>query len=176
MANDMLDVSRLEEGKLPLQLAEHDLGALAAAVQASLSGFDRSRAIELEVTSQTSAACDGGLVERVLENLVTNAIKHTPTGSTVRISVGGRGDWARVTVSDRGPGVPPDARQRIFDKFEVVTRHGPDGYHSAGLGLAFCRLAVEAHGGAIGVEPGDPNGSTFWFELPLCGQAAAAPI
>jgi two-component system, sensor histidine kinase and response regulator len=166
MANDMLDVSRLEEGKLNLTLGEHDLGALAEKIRSSLLGLERGRSIALEVESPTVAACDSGLVQRVLENLVSNAIKHTPSRSAVNISVGSRQGRARVEISDGGPGVPAEARQRIFEKFAPVTGHGGERYHSAGLGLAFCKLAIEAHGGTIGVEPRQPKGSTFWFELP----------
>ena len=173
MANDLLDVSRLEEGKLKLKLAEHDLGGLAEKVRCSLRGFQRGRSIELEVASPTVAACDSGLVQRVLENLVSNAIKHTPAGSAISISVGSNEQRARVSVSDRGPGVPAEARQTIFEKFGVVSTRQQDRYHSAGLGLAFCKLAVEAHGGTIGVEPREPEGSTFWFELPRNAQADA---
>lgn len=166
MANDLLDVSRLEEGKLPLHLAEHELGDLAEQVRTSLRGFERGRTIELEVASPIVIACDASIVQRILENLVNNAIKHTPTGSAIRISVFAQSDGARITVSDQGPGVPPEARQKIFEKFGTAAARQQNRYHSAGLGLAFCKLAVEAHGGSIGVEPGEPNGSTFWFELP----------
>jgi len=171
MANDMLDVSRLEEGKLNLMLGEHDLGALAEKIRSSLLGLERGRSIELEVESPTVAACDSDLVQRVLENLVGNAIKHTPSSTAISISVGSRCGRARVEISDRGPGVPAEDRQRIFDKFAVVSSRRRGRHHSAGLGLAFCKLAVEAHGGTIGVEPRAPEGCTFWFELPRSALA-----
>jgi len=96
--------------------------------------------------------------------LFASVLKHTPVGTPMRIAIA-RGDGlVRVEVHDQGSGVPPDARVRIFEKFETADR---DGHHrSSGLGLAFCKLAIEAHGGAIGVNPGVPVGSTFWFELP----------
>jgi signal transduction histidine kinase len=166
MANDMLDVSRLEEGKLNLLLAEHDLGELAATTRSSLLNFERGRSIELDVESPAVAACDSGLVRRVLENLLSNAIKHTPSSSAISICVRSRKEHARVEICDAGPGVPAEARQRIFEKFATVSGRQQDRYHSAGLGLAFCKLAVEAHGGTIGVEPREPTGSNFWFELP----------
>ncbi|HVR18875.1 MAG TPA: ATP-binding protein, partial [Polyangiaceae bacterium] len=173
LANDLLDVSRLEEGKMPLRLAEHDLGDVARAVQESLRAFERGRQIELDVASRAVVACDAAIVQRILENLVSNAIKHAPAGSVIRISVGASGAGARVAVADEGAGVPPEARQKIFEKFGLISARTQDRYHSAGVGLAFCKLAVEAHGGAIGVEPREPNGSIFWFELPRSSQVHA---
>lgn len=169
LANDLLDVSRMEEGKLPLRLAEHDLGELAARVQSSLKGFERGRNIELEVVAPVRAICDADLVQRVLENLVNNAIKHAPSSSVVRIRLEAKAAHARVEVCDQGSGVPPEARQRIFEKFGANAARTASGYHSAGLGLAFCKLAVEAHQGSIGVEACEPQGSCFWFDLPLSG-------
>lgn len=166
MANDLLDVSRLEDGKLPLQPAKHDLTGLAAEVQASLRGLERGRLIELETTAPLCVTCDGELVRRVLENLVNNAIKHTPPSSAVRIRLEASADRARVSVSDEGPGVPLEARARIFEKFGAVAVRRANEHHSSGLGLAFCKLAIDAHGGAIGVESNEPQGSRFWFELP----------
>lgn len=173
MANDLLDVSRLEEGKLPLQVAEHDLSDLAIQVQHALRGYERGRRIELEQPSEpVRVTCDGSLIRRVLENLVSNAIKHAPSSGVVRIGVRSSGDRARFEVSDQGPGVPPEARQQIFEKFGAIAARTSNGYHSAGLGLAFCKLAVEAHLGCIGVDACEPQGSCFWFELPLTVSSA----
>jgi signal transduction histidine kinase len=173
LANDLLDVSRLEEGKLPLQLAEHDLTELARQTQSSLRAFEPGRQIELDGASSAVVSCDAAIVHRVLENLVSNAIKHAPAGSVIRISVAPRGAGARVAVADEGAGVPPEARQRIFEKFGMIAARKQNRYHSAGVGLAFCKLAVEAHGGTIGVEPREPKGSIFWFELPRSSQVRA---
>jgi signal transduction histidine kinase len=93
-------------------------------------------------------------------------IRHTPAGSRLCISIVSRGRSVRVAVHDKGRGVPPEARAKIFEKFGTVEARHDSTYHSAGLGLAFCKLAIEAHGGAIGVDAGVPAGSTFWFELP----------
>jgi signal transduction histidine kinase len=167
MANELLDVSRLEEGKLPLRREEHDLAALAVAVVNGLGFLARERAIELEVPAAAPLLCDASLIHRVLENLLSNAIKHTQRTDSLRVSVAADAQRVRVEVADSGPGVPADARQRIFEKFATLESATPTTQHSAGLGLAFCKLAVEAHGGAIGVEPRLPRGSIFWFELPF---------
>ena len=84
----------------------------------------------------------------------------------MRISIASGDGRVRVAVHDEGRGVPPEARAKIFEKFGTVESRQEWAYHSVGLGLAFCKLAIEAHGGTIGVDPGVPAGSTFWFELP----------
>jgi len=159
-------VNRLEEGKLPVQRTTCDLTGVAGDVRGALSGWDRTRTIEVDARGPVEIVCDAGLVRRVLENLVNNAIKHTPSGGRIRISVAGAAGRVRVAVADEGPGVPPEAREKIFEKFGTVETRKEQTYHSAGLGLTFCKLAVEAHGGAIGVDAGDAGGSVFWFDLP----------
>jgi signal transduction histidine kinase len=106
------------------------------------------------------------LTRRVLENLLSNAIKHTPPGGPVRISITTRDGRVRFEVLDEGPGVPSTDRKKIFEKFGTVESRRNKKYHSTGLGLAFFKLAIEAQGGTIGVDPRAPEGSTFWFELP----------
>jgi signal transduction histidine kinase len=166
MANDLLDVSRLEAGEMPLVRGDCDVVALVRDVRDAIAGQDRGRPIEIASPDPVVASCDAKIVYRVVENLVGNAIKHTPAGGGIRISVAAVGDRVRVEVADQGPGVPLEARGRIFEKFGAVTARNDHSYHSVGLGLAFCKLAVEAHRGAIGVADGEPSGSVFWFELP----------
>jgi signal transduction histidine kinase len=166
MVNDLLDVSRLEAGQMPLTRAAIDVVAIARDVRDTLAGQLRLRTIELVTSDPVIASCDAKIIHRVLENLVGNAIKHTPSGGDVRISASCSGERVRVEVTDEGPGVPREARQRIFEKFGTVAARDDRSYHSVGLGLAFCKLAVEAHRGSIGVEDGERGGSVFWFELP----------
>jgi len=166
MANDLIDVSRLEAQQVPIDWREHDIGAIIRDVADSFAGLDACRALELALPERLSVRCDGGLVRRVIENLLGNAIKHTPSSAAILVSAEVRPGGARVSVFDEGPGIPPEARERIFDKFAVASLRRDHRYHSAGLGLAFCKLAVLAHGGRIGVDPRLPRGSEFWFELP----------
>jgi two-component system sensor histidine kinase/response regulator len=166
MANELLDVSRLEEGKMPIERAVWDLTQMAREVRATLESIDRERPIEVESAGPVHVTCDGALVRRIMENLVGNGIMHTPAGSRLRISIASRDGGVRVAVHDEGGGVPLEARETIFEKFGTVAARHQRNYHSVGLGLAFCKLAVEAQGGTIGVDPGVPVGSTFWFELP----------
>lgn len=173
MVNDLLDVSRLENQKLPLHPADHDLSAMIVDVCENVGTLDRGRSIRLEIPGPISVRCDAGLVKRVLENLVGNAIKHTPAGVGLTVAVSKRGTRARVEVKDQGPGVPADSTERIFEKFETLAARTEQKYDSLGLGLAFCKLAVEAHGCKIGVLPGTPKGSVFWFELPSAREPDA---
>ncbi|MES2177558.1 MAG: hybrid sensor histidine kinase/response regulator [Gemmatimonadota bacterium] len=166
MANELLDVSRLEQGEMPLNRAPTDLVHVTRDVIARLSGMDRTRVFDLDADGDVVVECDTDLVRRVIENLLSNAIKHTPAGSRVRFTVVGTQDRARVALHDQGRGIPVEARKRIFEKFGTIEARERRTHHSAGLGLAFCKLAIDAHGGTISIDSGDPIGSVFWFELP----------
>jgi signal transduction histidine kinase len=165
MTNDLLDVSKMEEGKLTLKLARCDVVALAREVAEGISTLDTSRTITVDGDGPVQASCDAGIVQRIFQNLLSNAVKHTPDGSTVRVTAVEAGDKVRISVIDSGPGVPAEAREKIFEKFGAVETRSDQKYHSVGLGLAFCKLAVQAHGGRIGVDDGEKGGGVFWFEL-----------
>jgi signal transduction histidine kinase len=113
-------------------------------------------------------------MERVMANLLGNAIRHTPAGGSVTVQLGSPSakEWFWVRVKDTGEGIAPEYLDKVFDKFEQVRlkREGVT-VGSSGLGLAFCKMVVEAHGGRIWAESeGEGKGSTFGFELPLSGQ------
>ena len=159
--SSLLDVSRLEEGKMPLRVRVVDLTRLTREVVASLSSLADER-IELALPPGiVSCACDPDLIGRVLSNLISNALKYTTLGA--RVELKSQPGLVRLTVIDQGQGIPPELQERIFQKF--VQAQG-SARHSSGLGLAFCKLAVEAHGGSLGVTSGAGRGSAFWFELP----------
>jgi signal transduction histidine kinase len=166
MANTLLDVGRLEEGKMPIKKSPVDLAKMAGEVRATLGAIEAERVIDVVSAGPAIATCDAELVRRVLENLVSNGIKHTPQGGRLSIEVKPLEGRVRIAVQDEGAGVPVEARQRIFEKFGSVAVRKDRSYHSVGLGLAFCKLAIEAHGGTIGVEDAVPHGSIFAFELP----------
>jgi len=166
MTDDLLDVSRLEEGRMPVERSVWDLTRVARDVCAALAAMDRDRSIDVESTAAIEATCDGGLVRRIMENLVSNGIRHTPAGSRLRVCIASADGRVRVAVHDEGDGVPQEARARIFEKFATLETRHERIYPSVGVGLAFCKLAVEAQGGTIGVDSREPIGSTFWFELP----------
>ena len=165
-ARDLLDLSRAEESELKPHAEPFDFGALVNEIATSLRGLARWTNVGIECQVQVpSAVADRELTRRLLQNLVHNAIKHAPPSTTVTIAARLDRGALHLRVLDDGPGVPAEAAEKIFERFvaldEESARRG-----SHGLGLAFCRLAAEAHGGRIWVEPRDPRGAAFCVELP----------
>jgi signal transduction histidine kinase len=166
MADTLLDVSRLEEGRMPVVRTPTNLAAMARETRDAMAKIETDRPIEVVAADDVTALCDAGLTRRVLENLVSNAIKHTPRAGKVRIRVASHDGGVLVAVEDEGPGVPAEAKPRIFEKFGAAVVRRDQTYHSVGLGLAFCRLVAEAHGGSIAVSDATPRGSVFTVMLP----------
>lgn len=164
----LLDVSRLEAGELVPQLEACDPVALAHQVAEVGMAGNLGRKVEIEVKEDLPAVkADRELLRRILTNLMGNALKFTKPGGTVTLQLGREGEDLRVSVSDNGPGIDPKDHGRIFEKFGQV--QGAHARLGTGLGLTFCRLAVEAHHGRIGVISDIGQGSTFWFVLPAGG-------
>lgn len=166
MANNLLDISRLEAARLPLHRTPTDVVPIVRRVIQALGALDLTRHIEMRARAPVVCECDAELLRRVMENLVSNALKHTPSGGHIIVHVASTPACVRLAVQDEGGGVPPEARERIFDRFSASGLRASSGHHSVGLGLAFCKLAVEAHGGKIWVEDATPRGSVFVVELP----------
>jgi len=168
MVNSLLDVSKLESGAMSLRKTECDLVAVAERVVHRLGVMTEGREVDFRQDKGVlTVECDQQLIERVLLNLIGNALKHTGPVGGVRIAGEKRDGAVSLSVTDDGPGIDPRYHQKIFEKFGQV-EHGLryKGY-STGLGLTFCKLAIEAHGGEIGVESASGRGSTFWFKLPV---------
>lgn len=165
MVSDMLDVSRMEAGQMPLDLEAVDVGALVAEAIRNV-GTGPPPIHYDPPTATVKVRCDRKVMGRVIANLLDNAVKFTPPDAAVRVGVASDDrTGARVVVRDAGPGVPPEARELIFQKFGQVSGV-TQSRRSSGLGLAFCKLAVEAHGGRIGLDSEVGRGSTFWFVVP----------
>jgi len=171
MVNVLLDASKIESGQMTLRRVECDVGDVVSdAIDAIRSLADEKNV--LYQSSHVRAAVDRDAIARVVQNLVTNAVKLTPPGGDVRISLQTKDESLRVEVSDHGPGIAAEHHPKIFEKFGQLDTNVRQSIPSSGLGLYFCKLAVEAHGGSIGVNSEVGQGSTFWFELPLHGPAA----
>jgi signal transduction histidine kinase len=172
LINDILDLQRFEAGKMELDLRDLDLDRLARESAELFQGFAYSKKISLETVLPESPVWVSGDPDRlsqVMANLLSNAVKFTPAGGRVIVAVenmaGERGGRARVSVSDTGPGIPPELRPRVFDKFQQVEKLVRPREQGTGLGLALAREIIEAHGGRIGLAEGTGRGSEFYFIL-----------
>lgn len=164
---NVLDMTRLESGTIQANREWQSLEELVGAVSHRMSGQFHDHPLDIRMPPDLPLIfCDGLLIEQVLRNLLENAVRHTPAGTTITLSASAEAKEVVVTVADRGPGIPPEERERIFEKF-VRGRHAGGG---AGLGLAICRAIVAAHGGQIRVENQPTGGAAFTFNLPI-GQA-----
>jgi len=168
MVNSVLDVHQLEADKMQVRIARCDPAALVREVLDSVRPMAGDRSLTLqEGPGALLADMDRELIFRTLSNLVVNALKFTPeTGGRIIVDVARVEGGVRLSVTDNGPGIPAEHHARIFEKFGQVANASSRKFFSTGLGLPFCRLAVQAHGGSIGVQSGTGRGSTFWFILP----------
>jgi two-component system sensor histidine kinase/response regulator len=167
MVNGILDVSKLEAQMMKLDLRVCDLVQVLQQSLDDLESLVGNRQLAFaRPEAPARVLADREIVARIVQNFLANALRFTPGGGEIRVGVAVEADHARVFVADTGPGVPTDSRERIFDKFVEATGPAPDRRRGTGLGLAFCRMAVEAHGGRIGVDSEVGKGSTFWFTLP----------
>jgi two-component system sensor histidine kinase/response regulator len=170
LATDLLLLAKMQSGKLVLHLATVDIAELVRSVAINHTLAARARDVRVVVDAPAKACplhLDSSLFERVVDNLLSNGLKFAPTGSTVTVRVrhAPRRDVSvSLQVLDEGPGVPPEYRTRIFDQFEVIAMRR-EGLEQVGLGLAFCRMVVEAHGGRISVSDNAPSGAVFTVEL-----------
>jgi two-component system sensor histidine kinase KdpD len=175
MVSNLLDVSRMEEGRLPLLYESLEPRALIEEALAGLLVSVRSRGLRFReaypVDADDTVQGDRGVLIRVLHNLLTNAIRHSPAGAAIDIGYRRKQNGLlEFFVGDHGPGIPEADRTVIFDKYRQLDRQAHGGDCTAGLGLAFCKMAVQAHGGAIGVDAPEGEGSRFYFVLPAAGR------
>jgi len=164
LLGDLLDLDRLQRGIVSPQRRPTDVGALIGRVLAEVENPD-GRTIDVEVGLLT-ATIDGPKVERIVENLVANALRHTPPEAHVLVWAHAVDGGIEIGVDDAGPGVPAEARESIFEPFEQ--RPGPSSGHSpgVGIGLSLVRRFAELHDGRAWVEPRDGGGSSFRVFLP----------
>ncbi|HOT90202.1 MAG TPA: ATP-binding protein [Anaerolineae bacterium] len=169
LIDTLLDTSRLEAGEMHLNRQPTDIAELIHTTITSLTPLVMQRNVRLHphITSELPyVVIDAELIERVLYNLMDNALKYAPSGD-ITVAATLQDKYIVVSVNDTGPGIPPAEREHIFDRFVQVS--GTEKHHQGfGLGLRFCYLVVRAHGGKIWVETGDNGiGSKFVFTLPL---------
>ncbi len=174
IVDDLLDLSRIQSGRMELRLAPVEVAALLAEAEGALRGAAEAAGVELlarVAEPGLAVAADRERAAIVLANLVSNGIRHTSAGGRVTAEAARLGERVRFEVADTGEGIAPEHQARIFEKFYRVpgARGG-----SVGLGLWISREIVEAHGGEMGVSSAPGQGSRFWFTLPAAAPAEAA--
>jgi two-component system sensor histidine kinase MtrB len=176
MVGDLLDSTRIEAGRLELQLEERDARELAHVVVELYQAAGPSHELSLSVPeSPVLLRCDGARIEQVLNNLVSNALKYSPEGRRVEVTVQQRGEEALLSVSDQGIGISAEEQRYLFTPF----RRSPGARQrasGAGLGLSVARRIVEAHGGLIEVDSQPGQGSVFRIRLPLSCATQRLPL
>jgi signal transduction histidine kinase len=168
LVEDLLLMAQIQSGGLPLELGEVILNDLIARSGETARPFAASKHIELEIDAEPGIAAEGDAVRlsQVIDNLVSNAIKYTPNGGGVSITMTRRGETATIAVSDTGIGIPKDERDQMFSRFFRTSNARTSGIEGTGLGLAITRGIVEAHGGTISFDSVEGTGSTFRITLP----------
>lgn len=170
LINDMLDVEKIQSGKLDFEIRQLDLGeALREAVEAN-RGFalEHHTSIVLESDLESIQVCaDADRLAQVFANLLSNAAKFSPEGEAIRVSLQVKANRVRIDVRDRGPGIPEDFKERLFERFTQADASDSRRNAGTGLGLSITKAIVERMGGTIGYEPAEGGGSQFYFDLPI---------
>lgn len=177
LVDTLLDIARLEGGRLELYLQPLKLQPLVDGLIDEQRSLATSKGLTLEHRLPADlpfVLADHDVLQRLLANLLDNALKFTPAGGRVWIEAHPQDEAVQIAVIDTGPGIPPQERERIFEKFTQV-QETAGGRRGSGLGLTFCRMVVEAHGGHIWVEDGpEGKGSRFILTLPRGREDVAA--
>jgi signal transduction histidine kinase len=167
LVNELLDIARIEAGKIELDLQETTFDNICEKSLRAVERFAEEKNVSIRVTPQhVILIADEDRLIQVLVNLLSNAIKFSEAGETVEVTATEESDWVEVHVKDQGCGIPAQFSEKIFDRFEQASLSGTKDKRGAGLGLAICKLIIDAHGGKIGVNSEANKGSTFWFRVP----------
>jgi signal transduction histidine kinase len=168
LVEGLLESERAETGSIQLQYKETSIGAVVGKAIGALpahEGKDRPT-VETELTNDAIKVDEGRIVQ-VLINLISNALKYSPSGSKVLVKAGIEGLGAKFQVVDSGPGIPVEARSFIFDRYRQLEQPAKERRSGFGLGLAICKALVEKHGGKIWIEDNESGGSIFCFSVPV---------
>lgn len=167
MTENLLAATQLETDRTKLKTAPELLEDLFQSAVRQLDRRARDHHISVDLEDQTlMASMNAGMIQRVIINMMNNAIQYTPKDSHIILSGTRRKDWVEISVSDDGPGIPDEAKKHLFDLFYTAEQGKPDSKRGLGLGLHLCQSIVNAHGGTITVSDHAPSGTTFRFTLP----------
>jgi PAS domain S-box-containing protein len=170
LINDILDLKKIEAGKLELHLEARNSAEVVEKAALTMDGMARHANVTIltDTTISAPVMVDCDRITQVLTNLISNAIKYSPEGSSINISTElAAGNKLRISVTDEGIGIPEELQSLLFNKFQQIDSSDTRPKEGTGLGLALCKAVVEEHRGVIGVHSRPGAGSTFWFELPL---------
>ncbi len=173
MVNDILDIAKFEAGELQPQVGPFNVAALLEDTAALYEGLAKRKNISLDLLmplgvdkNALGVTGDSAMIERSVSNLVANALKFSPHDSTVKIVLENFPDKVQLSVEDRGPGIPDNYKEKIFDKFQQLSSPSDTGKGGTGLGLTICKYFIELHHGQIWVESKVNDGSKFIFWIP----------
>lgn len=169
MISNILDINKMEEGKFILNYEATDIAILINEIVNEMKILSERKKIKVEMPVDLSMLnCDRLIIKRVISNLAVNALKFTPEGDKIEISAieDNTGKYLVISVKDYGEGIPVEYREKVFDKFIQAHDKEARAIGGKGLGLAFCKMAVEAHGGRIWVDSEIGRGSVFSFSIP----------
>jgi PAS domain S-box-containing protein len=175
LVSDIIDMERLESGVFAMDPSARDLAPIVETAVAGLRVLADDAGVRMDLELRPSPAfCDADRIVQAVVNLVGNAVKFSPAGGTVRVSVGPVGEEVHFSVSDEGRGVPADDLELVFDRFHQVSPGDAREKSGTGLGLAITKSIIERHGGQVWVESEEGHGSTFRFALPASAVATDA--
>ena len=167
LVENLLSITRIEGGQVNLTRSVELMDEVAAEALHHVNRRSSEHIIRINSSQELLLAnIDVKLIVQVMINLVDNAIKYTPAGSVIEVSMKKEGEWILVSVSDNGPGIPDEQKAHIFDMFYCGANKIADSRRSLGLGLSLCKSIVTAHGGVITVSDNQPKGTVFTFTLP----------
>lgn len=177
LVDDLLDVRKITSGNLSVDFKPSDLKPVLQSTVLLHNPAAQARNIKLEcaVDSALPVEADEGRIQQVILNLISNALKHTPSGGRVIVAGDVRNDRVRISVTDDGPGVPEAFRERIFQRFAQADSSTTRSNSGTGLGLYIAKTLVEIHGGHLAFEDAENAGAVFYFELPLRTATTEAP-
>lgn len=168
LVENLLSVTRIEEGRMNLHISAELMDEVIAEALQHIGRKSKEHTIQVKATEEfILARADAKLIVQVIINIVDNAVKYTQKGSVITIATERNKDKVIVRISDNGPGIPAEVKERVFDMFYSGANQVADSRRSLGLGLSLCKSIVDAHGGEITVSDNKPNGTIFTFTLPV---------
>jgi PAS domain S-box-containing protein len=182
LVNNLIDLTKLDSGFLKLNLQNHNIITIVEDITLSVAQYIESKNINIEFDTEMEEkyiACDADMIERIMLNILSNAVKFTPEEGNIWVNVYDRGDFIIISIKDSGIGIPEDKLEIIFDRFRQVDKTFARNTEGSGIGLNLVKCLVQLHGGEICAESRSGEGSEFIIELPVrtvCNDEVAATI